>query len=78
MAMYTEQSQLVSARASEQHHVAIPSCIEDAEQIFKDKLNKNQQQIYLKIDNQTIRDYKDLFDVFDVNNNGSISCSEID
>ena len=58
--------------------VTMPACIEDAEEIFREQLTPNQQSIYLKLEAITISDYKEIFNIFDVNNDGSISNTEID
>ncbi len=56
----------------------MPTCIEDAEEIFREQLTPNQQSIYLKLDALVLRDYQEIFDIFDINNDGSISNAEID
>ena len=56
----------------------VPEHIEDAPQIFTEMLNEEEQQMYLRLDAQTLRDYKELFEIFDQSGDGHISVSEID
>ena len=56
--------------------VAVRS-IEDAAPIFRDKLNEEEQAVYLKLKLDTLQEYKEIFDIFDETGDGTISNDEI-
>ena len=56
--------------------VAVRS-IEDAAPIFRDKLNEEEQAVYLKLKLETLQEYKEIFDIFDETGDGTISNDEI-
>ena len=49
----------------------------EAKYIYQDKLNEKEQKLYLKMDEEMIRDYFDIFNIFDENRSGSINSFEI-
>ena len=51
--------------------------LEDVEQIFKDKLSPEQMELYLKLEEKTIDEYREIFNIFDETGDGTISNDEI-
>ena len=51
--------------------------LEDVEQIFKDKLSSEQMELYLKLEEKTIDEYREIFNIFDETGDGTISNDEI-
>ena len=46
-------------------------------QIFKDKLSPEQLELYLKLEEKTIDEYREIFNIFDETGDGTISNDEI-
>mmetsp|Transcript_32986 Transcript_32986/g.43452 ORF Transcript_32986/g.43452 Transcript_32986/m.43452 type:complete len:113 (+) Transcript_32986:41-379(+) len=51
--------------------------IEDVGEIYKDKLTEPEMELYLKLQDQTIEEYKEIFNIFDETGDGTISNDEI-
>ena len=55
----------------------MPARIEDAPQIFQEMLTEEEQMIYLKLSPTLMEEFKGIFDIFDMENNGTIQNDEI-
>ena len=51
--------------------------LDEAPQIFRDKLSEAEQQVYLKLTMKEIEDFHEIFDHFDTGGNGTIDEGEI-
>ena len=72
-----EQSALLSM-ASGRTHWLWPTCIEEAHaQIYKEWLNEEEQKVYLEMNQETVIDYKEMFEIFDDNSDGTIKTEEL-
>ena len=49
----------------------------EAKYIYQDKLSEKEQKMYLNMDEELIRDYYEIFNIFDENKSGSINSFEI-
>ena len=47
--------------------------IEDAPAIFREKLNEKEKEIYVNLQKPTVKEYKEVFDIFDDTGDGKIS-----
>ena len=45
--------------------------------LIKDKLTEAEFKVYEMVDAQTLADYHEIFDIFDQDNDGRVSCGEI-
>ena len=70
----TPTSNAVTSFAMSYRH---PRSMMEAKYIYQDKLNEKEQKLYLKMDEEMIRDYFDIFNIFDENRSGSINSFEI-
>lgn len=61
---------------SESGMFEIPSHIEDAPEIFH-QLNEKEQEMFFKLTQERLQEYKEIFDIFDETGDGSISGEEI-
>lgn len=54
-----------------------PDCWANAKDIFHKQLSRAERDIYLKLDEQVLQDYLEIFNIFDVENDASIPNGEI-
>ena len=65
-------------RSSVPFPYSVPQYIEDAEEIFQKQLTEAEQKMYLGLTSAQMEDYKETFETFDMNGNGSIEGEEIE
>ena len=51
--------------------------INKSEPIFREKLTEEEQKVYIKLSQDKIDEYKEIFDIFDETGDGTISNDEI-
>ena len=55
----------------------VPRSLDEMDEIFKEKLTPEEQQMYMKLTDEVIMEYKEIFDIFDETGDGTISNDEI-
>ena len=66
-----------SMESKTQTLVNIPERIEDADEIFQKLLTEQEQATFLKLDQEQLNEFKETFDIFDDNGDGTIDYDEI-
>ena len=54
-----------------------PASWAEAKEIYHEQLTRAEQRIYLKLEEQVLQDYLEIFNIFDVENEASIRNTEI-